>query len=194
MQEKTARRTNKVRREEMKGRLMAAARQLFVEKGFSETGTPEIVKSAGATRGALYHHFADKTDLFRAVVIAEAQDVAGDIAKNSEDGSDAASALKQGVKAFFRSMEKPGRVRLLLMDGPSILGQAEMASIDAQTGGNTLKTGLSALMPVSDVPLDALADIISASFDRAAIAIANGSEAAPRFEAIMLLLERLTEK
>ncbi|AXX97077.1 TetR/AcrR family transcriptional regulator [Profundibacter amoris] len=191
MQEKSTRRSNKARSEEMRARLITVSRKLFAQKGFAETGTPEIVKAAQVTRGALYHHFADKTDLFRAVVLAEANDVANDIALHSNANSNAAEALREGAKSYFKSMQKPGRVRLLLLDGPAVLGQKEMVSIDATTGGNALKEGLSALLSDNAAPLAALAEIISAAFDRAALAIANGANETPYFDAISLVLEGL---
>ena len=191
MQEKTTRRSNKARSEEMRGRLIAVSRTLFAKKGFAETGTPEIVKAARVTRGALYHHFADKTDLFRAVVLAEAKDVENEIVLHSANSPSAVDSLQEGAKSYFKSMQKSGRIRLLLLDGPAVLGQAEMASIDAITGGNALKEGLSALLSDETAPLAALAEIISAAFDRAALAIANGADETPYFDAISLVLEGL---
>ncbi len=90
MQASSDRRSNLQRTAEMRGRLIAAARSLFVERGYAATGTPEIVSAAGVTRGALYHHFEDKQALFRAVVEAEAAAVAAAIeaaAAAAADGS-----------------------------------------------------------------------------------------------------------
>ena len=79
------RRTQAERRAETRARLLAAARELFVEQGFAETGTPELVSKAGVTRGALYHHFMDKTDLFRALARQEAQAIGTTIDETTRD-------------------------------------------------------------------------------------------------------------
>ena len=65
------RRSNADRRAQTRQALLETARPLFAEKGFAATGTPEVVAQAGVTRGALYHHFADKAALFEAVIEAD---------------------------------------------------------------------------------------------------------------------------
>ena len=76
-------RSNRERTEATKRALIDAARVLFVERGYAETATPDIVQMAGVTRGALYHHFEDKRALFRAVVEQEAGAVAAAIEERS---------------------------------------------------------------------------------------------------------------
>jgi AcrR family transcriptional regulator len=73
------RRRQQDRTEATRAALLQASRKLFVEKGYAETSTPEIVAATGLTRGALYHHYADKRALFAAVVEQEAATVAGEI-------------------------------------------------------------------------------------------------------------------
>lgn len=185
------RQSNAVRSENMRVGLMDVARKLFAQKGFADTGTPEIVKLANVTRGALYHHFADKTDLFRAVVRVEARAVAETIAAQSSTSESAAAAIRDGAGAYFDAMKVPGRARILLLDGPAILGPAEMAGIDRDTGLATLRAGLQAVLGKGDFPLDALSEIISAGFERAALGIAHGADPKPYEDAISLIMENL---
>ncbi len=180
MQEKKPR-PNSLRSKQMKARLIAAARELFIEKGFVATGTPEIVKRADVTREALYHHFADKTALFDAVVVAEAEAL-------GEAIDDGVTGLQDGTRNFFQAMLVPGRARLLLLDGQSALGHARMDQIDAGGGRRSLADGLAvALADVAEAERDALAVVLSAAFDRAALAIANGADASC-YEAAMARL------
>ena len=91
------RRSNLQRTEEMRARLLAAAREVFVEKGYSEASTPDIVKRAEVTRGALYHHFKDKSALFASVVEAETNQLAADINARTSDTIDPGQALRIGT-------------------------------------------------------------------------------------------------
>lgn len=184
------RRTNEARTAATRTALMAAARTLFVEKGYGETGTPEIVASAKVTRGALYHHFSGKADLFRAVVVAEAAAVAEAIDRATTIVASPRMALIEGAGAYFAAMTIPGRTRLLLLDGPAILGPQAMAELDRNEGGGTLRKGLAeAMRRVDTAQLDALADCLSAAFDRAALAIAAGADPAPYCTAITRLID-----
>jgi len=184
-------RSNKSRSEDMRARLITAARRLFIENGFANTGTPEIVRAARVTRGALYHHFDGKSDLFRAVVRAEAAAVAQHIDTGSTPATDRLYALRAGTLAYFSAMQVDGRVRLLLLDGPAVLGFAEMASIDADTGGATLRAGLADLLGDRGQTLDAMSDVLSAAFDRAAIAVADGAPPARYIDALLQIVASL---
>ncbi|MBV7380426.1 TetR/AcrR family transcriptional regulator [Maritimibacter dapengensis] len=183
--------SNAARREQTRKRLIAAARARFVSEGFAGTATPDLVRDAGVTRGALYHHFEDKTDLFRAVVTAEAQAVADEIESVSERAETPREALLSGARAYFDAMSREGRVQLLLRDGPAQLGDREMAEIDRSTSAASLRDGLFDLM-ASEEPgeeVEAIADILAAGFDRAALAIANGASPDVYLRAITRLLD-----
>jgi len=161
----------------MRAALIAAARRLFIERGYADTGTPAIVAAAGVTRGALYHHFKDKRDLFRAVVEAEARAVAADIERTARSAAAPVQALSEGGNAFYKAMAVAGRTRLLLIDAPAVLGRAELDDIDARHGARTLRHGLRSAMTAGAIrrlPIQALTTLLSALFDRGALAIEGG--------------------
>lgn len=185
------RRTNRDRREKTRAALIDAARSLFIEKGYSDTSTPEIVAAAGITRGALYHHFEDKRALFRAVVTDEAQAVMNDIERMAPANLLPIDALLAGTAAYLDAMRVPGRTRLLLIEGPSVLGRLEMKRLDEETAARTLRAGLEAATPAlssSPASLEALTDLLSAAFDRAALAIEAGQDAEAYKAAIAMLV------
>jgi AcrR family transcriptional regulator len=195
MQNKNSR-SNQERTEATRGALLAAARALFVQKGYAATSTPEIVAAAGITRGALYHHFADKRDLFRAVLEGEAQTVAAEIEQAAPATRSVRKALIAGSKAYLDAMTLPGRTRLLLVDGPAVLGSAEIFALDEAHAGRTLREGLRAAMGdrlAPPVTIEALATLLSAAFDRAALAIDTGGDAAAIRAAMIRIVERTLE-
>mgnify|MGYP003653551484 CR=1 FL=1 len=195
MQMVTPRRSNPERSAAMRARLVAAARRVFVTHGYADTGTPAIVAEAGVTRGALYHHFPDKQAILRAVVEAESAEVAGAIEAADTSAMSALERLLAGAEAYVHAMEADGRTRLLLVEGPAVLGREEMRRIEAKHGDATLKTGLEELMakgPAADLPLDALASMLSAMFERAAIDVADGVAAADVLAVLRHILRGLT--
>jgi AcrR family transcriptional regulator len=194
MQERAGRRSNRDRTEATRAALMEAGRALFVARGYAETGTPDIVAAAGVTRGALYHHFADKQALFRAVVEVEAEAVARAVDASTGSAAGVKDALLRGGEAFLAAMRLEGRTRLLLLDGPAVLGRAEMDAIDMRHGGRTLREGLAAGIAageVPDVPVEALAALLSAMFDRAALEIAGGGSEEDQKMAMRAVVEGL---
>ncbi|NLS19448.1 TetR/AcrR family transcriptional regulator [Rhizobium sp. P40RR-XXII] len=187
-------RSNRERTEKTKAALIAAARALFVEKGYAETSTPEIVAAAGITRGALYHHFEDKRALFRAVVREEALAVTRAIEQATPEQLAPRNALIAGSNAYLDAMRVTGRTRLLLIEGPTVLGLAEMKQLDEETTTLTLKQGLEAALGHGhgpDTPVEALADILSAAFDRAALAVDAGGDARRYRIAIAHMIEHI---
>lgn len=197
MQRENARRSNRDRSETMRSALIAAARRLFIERGYAETGTPEIVAAAGVTRGALYHHFADKQALFLAVVEAEAAKVAAEVEQAAPVTMEPRAALLAGGEAYLEAMAQPGRTRLLLLDGPAVLGRTGMDEIDARHGNRTLREGLSLSIEAGAIralPLDALTALLGAVFDRAALAIDAGAPARDQRAVLAAVVEGLAPR
>jgi Transcriptional regulator len=176
--------------------LITAARELFAQRGYADTATPDIVAAAGVTRGALYHHFEDKKALFEAVVAEEAKAVAAAIEAKSAQTATAREALLMGAVAYFDAMTQPGRTRLLLLDGPAVLGAGTVARIDSGQAESSLKEGLKAYLEEAGCSLkglDALTALLSAAFDRAALEIEAGGRRIEYEIAIRTLVDGLAK-
>lgn len=191
MQEKKLRVTNADRSASMRTRLLDAARQLFVSEGFAATSTPAIVEAAGVTRGALYHHFKDKEAIFRAVVEAEAEAVSQAIDAADMSGVPPLDQLLAGASAYIEAMRKEGRVRLLLLEGPTVLGREVMREIEGRHGDANLRIGVDAALTEakrSDLDVESLCSLLSAMFERAAMDIDGGRPTEPVLAVIEAVL------
>ncbi len=186
-------RSNRERTEQTRQALMDAARRLFIEKGYAETATPDIVAAAGMTRGALYHHFEDKKALFRAVIEREAADVAKEIERRAKPETEPRAALLAGAAAYFDAMAVAGRTRLLLFEAPAVIGLPAATQIDAENAEAALRDGLETLLPQAGALLAPLTALLSAAFDRAAIAIEAGGRREDYERAIAVLLDGLAD-
>lgn len=189
----TKRRTNAERSNTTRSRLIAVARQAFVTHGYAATSTPDLVEAAGVTRGALYHHFADKQALFRAVIESESAAVAAEVEAAAWSGSPI-DALVAGGEAYLQAMAVPGRTRLLLVDAPAVLGQEEVDAIDSRNGVRTLHEGLQAAVGagvLKSVPIEETAQLVGAAYDRAALALARGDDRAGWLVALRAMIEGL---
>ncbi len=192
------RRSNKERTDATRGALLDAARELFTDKGYADTATPEIVAAAGVTRGALYHHFEDKRQVFRAVIEREAVRLTEDIRSAAGDAAGARAAMIAGTSAYFSAMAVPGRTRLLLIDGPAVLGFDAMRAIDLAGAEASLREGVAELLHTdgsgNDRDVEAAASLLSAAFDRAALEIDAGGDRAVYEAAVVKLIDGLTRR
>ncbi|AZL57767.1 TetR/AcrR family transcriptional regulator [Tabrizicola piscis] len=196
MQDDSPHRSNEDRTAEMRVRLMNAARELFVAKGYVATTTPEIVSSARVTRGALYHHFEDKASILRAVLEREAAEVSAAINATDVLEGDELDALLTGASAYLVAMMLPGRTRLLLLDGPAVLGRSKMREIESRHGDDALRTGLDAAMSAGllpRLPIGAISALLSAMFERAALDISDGQDAADYLTAVRAFVSGLAQ-
>lgn len=153
-----------------------AARRLFMDKGYFETSTEEIVAAAGVgTRGALYHHFADKRALFAAVF--EALEIEIVTSAAAPDPTDSAlERLRQGLLNFLGAAQAPGVQRILLIDGPAALGWQQWRLLEEQHGMGVIQALLERAVAEGDVPpqpLRVLAHLLLAIVNDAALFIAN---------------------
>lgn len=110
--------------------LVDAARRLFTSQGFAATGTEEIVAGARVTRGALYHHFKDKQDLFKAVLLEEEKRLAESTALAVAGETDPLNIMVKSTEAFLDECLDPAVRQIVLIDAPAVLGWEQYRQID----------------------------------------------------------------
>jgi AcrR family transcriptional regulator len=128
---KRPRRTQADRTAATRTALIRAGRTLFALHGFAGVGTETLVREAGVSRGALYHQFGDKTGLFADVLADIEGNVARDLAAAmlADDASDFVAAMMRAIDAWLDACESPEVQRVVLIDGPSVLGWARWREI-----------------------------------------------------------------
>ena len=170
------RRTQAERSEATRGALLAAARRLFTEKGYAGTGRDEIAAEAGVTRGALYHHFASKESVFRAVVEQLEQEVTERVATVAMGGGDAGEELRLGCLAFLDACLDPSVRRIVLLEAPAVLGWEQWRQIDERYGLALLTSGVQMVMDAGLVepgPVAPLAHMLLGALNEAALLVAT---------------------
>jgi AcrR family transcriptional regulator len=172
------RRTQAQRRASTRRALLDAARSLFAEKGYHGAAAEEIVGRAGLTRGALYHHFEDKRDLFRVVV----DEMEGEIDEEIEAAERAQSGLPEavmaGYRAFIDAVLDPEMRRTFFLEGPSVLGW-EWREIDARHAVGKIEEGLESLIAqgfMEPQPVRPLARLINGALLEAAFFVAASED------------------
>ena len=165
--------------EETREALISTARDLFGQRGFAAVGTEEIARSAGLTRGALYHHFASKDELFRAVYEAVERDLMERIAATAVAAADPVQALRAGARAFLDSCEDAALRRIALIDAPSVLGWEQWREIGMRYGLGLVQATLEAAMEggmIERQPVRPLAHLLLGSIDEAGMLVARADD------------------
>jgi AcrR family transcriptional regulator len=161
--------------------LVTAARALFAQRGYSAVGTEEIVRAAGVTRGALYHQFRDKEDLFEAVVEAVEAQTTQRVADGAlRDGADdARGALRAGARRFLAECAEPEVERILLLDAPAVLGWERWREMGLRHGLGLVAGVLEAGMDAGTFarqPVIPLAHLLIGALDEGAMYVARAPE------------------
>ncbi len=161
--------------------LLEAARQLFAERGYAATGTEDIVAAARVTRGALYHHFRDKADLFRAVMAECAREMAERLVEQEtrraeEHPGDAWQLLRTGFQSFLDACTDPDFQRVVLIEGPAVLGHSAWDALVEQHGYLLLAEALTEAIRegrIDALPVRPLTRMLAALISEASLYIAR---------------------
>ena len=181
--------------------LLRVARELFTERGYANTTTQEIVERAGGTRGALYYHFRDKIDIFRAVFEDLSLDIITKVASavqsaQGEQG-DLWDRLVPAIKvAYLDVCLDPAVQRIALIDAVSILGWEEKQALDEKYGIGFLRGPLQELMNtglIAPQPLEPLARLLLGLGREASLYIARADDVPTAREEMSALLDRFFE-
>lgn len=175
----TGRRTQAERSASTRAALLTAARRLFGEKGYAATGREEIVEAAGVTRGALYHHFANKEDVFRAVYEELEQEIMARVAEVAVKVQDPMEQLAVGSQAYLDAAMDPAVQRVMLLDGPSVLGWEARQEIAKTYGLGLIREVLRAAMEAGHIerrPVEPLAHVLMAGLHEAALYVAQSAQ------------------
>jgi AcrR family transcriptional regulator len=190
------RRTQAERTDATRTALIAAARRLFAERGYEDVASEEIVRAAGVSRGALYHHFGGRSGLLDAAynqLEAESTERVARVVLGSELESPL-EAMKAGVEAFLDECAKPELSQIALHDAPAVLGWDRWREIGADNGLGLIEASLTAAIEageIRDLPVKPMAHLLLGALDEAAMLIARSEDPAGRAEVTSVLLALL---
>jgi AcrR family transcriptional regulator len=190
-------RTKAAQREATTAALIATARALFADRGYAGVGTEEIVERAGVTRGALYHHFrGGKEELFRAVLVQISAETMQQVLHAAASTDDPFEELVLGAEAFLDACMNPEVRRIVLTDGPSVLGWDVSRAIDTDHGLGVLEAAVQNAMNVGRLQpgsASAVAHVLSGALDEAAMVVARAEDPAVARAEMGQTIRRLLE-
>lgn len=175
--------------------LVDAGRALFVEKGYFETSISDLVTRSGVgTRGAFYHHFKDKAELFRAVFEEVERDLTLRSLASPPPGADAWEKLSVGMRGFLESALEPEVQRVMLIDGPVVLGWRTLRSIQESNSIALINEMVDEAIAegiIDDHPVGELTHLLVAAVEEAALLVAHADRPAKARARAAKVLDRL---
>jgi AcrR family transcriptional regulator len=190
-------RTKAEQSETTKAALIEAARALFTERGYAGVGTEEIVQRAGVTRGALYHQFrGGKEDLFQAVLVQVSAETAQKVIQAAASVEDPWEELMVGAEAFLDACTHADVQRIMLIDGPSVLGWDVWRAADGEYALGLLEAALRNAIDAGRLipqPPRALAHVLLGALDEAAMVVVRADDPEAARAEMRLTVRRLLE-
>ena len=191
-------RTQAGRRAATRAALVGAARPLFAERGYAAVGTEEIVRAAGVTRGALYHHFGGKEALFLAVFEQVEEELLEQIGERvaASGATDPLAALRAGLDEMLALAADPGLAQITLLDAPAVLGWEQWREVGWRYGMGLTEAVLQAAVEageIRDQPLRPLAHVLLGALDEAALYVARAEDQKTAQAQMTAVLEALLQ-
>ncbi len=186
--------TQEERREATRTAILASAQSRFGLFGYNNVSVDQIAADAKVAKGAIYHHFPTKADVFEAVLHDVASQILAEVQANLMQQTDILAAMFTGNRAFFASCAKPEFSQIFLKDGPAVLGWSRWREIDASYFGGMVRDGLFAAMEfgvITKRPIEPLVRLILGAVTEAAIDCANSDNFAKAAESYLEGLEAI---
>jgi AcrR family transcriptional regulator len=178
-------------------RVIASARELFGARGYEATSIETVLERSGVARGALYHHFASKAQLFDAVLESINAQLAAEADERARTGADALERLRAGSHAWLRMALDPAVQRIVLLDPPAVVGWSRWRELDERYWLGGLRAGLRALAREGRVPdeqCEMLAHMLYAALNEASLCIASADDQDAARTAAQAALDTLLDR
>lgn len=170
---------NVARGEATRGQLVAIATRMFAERGYEDTSIEAVLREAGVSRGSLYHHFASKEALFEAVAEEVETSVGAQTVAAASGSAGPVEALRAGFLAWIRLAGDPVVRRILLIDGPSVLGWERWRAMEEHHALGLIRAVLQLIADEGKLRPESvatLANILLASVNEVALLVARSDD------------------
>jgi AcrR family transcriptional regulator len=177
-----------------RGRLVSTARRLFAERGFAATSTEEILEAASASRGAMYHHFTSKTELFQAAFEAVEDDLTTAVITAALDETDPMRQLSVGFAVFLDRCLEIDVQRIVMLEGPTVLGWDTWHELDERYAFGSLKAVLASAAETGRIEADMvepLSHLLLGAVMQAGMVVARSDDPAAAKQAMTATFERI---
>jgi AcrR family transcriptional regulator len=171
--------TQSERREKTRGAIVKAAKRIFGERGFAAATMDDIAAGARVAKGAVYHHFRTKEELFGAVFDSVSRELVVEIDRIARAEKDVLAAMAAGTEAYFAACAKGAIGQIILRDGPAVLGWERWREIDAKHFGGKIPRALTVAIEnglIARQPVEPMARLLLGAMTEAAVACSTGSE------------------
>lgn len=150
--------------------VIEAAREQFATKGFQATSIDDIASRARVAKGAIYHHFTSKEEIFERVFVRLLSEVAGAVVKSGRPGSNLLDLMAFGTRVYLEKTTAPSMRRILLIDGPAVLGWSKWRELDLKQFGEMTRLSLREILGerISEQELEAALQLLSGAITEAA--------------------------
>jgi AcrR family transcriptional regulator len=182
------------RREATRSAIIGAATELFGTRGFEATTVDDIAQKAALAKGAVYHHFATKEAIFEVVFENASLELFEKVGEAARRAPDALAAMAVGTRAYFDACSKGPTARIILEDGPTVLGWERWREIDEKYFGGSVVQALTHAIQtglIEKQPVEPLARLLLGAATEAAVACASKTSRASACRQYAAAYERL---